>query len=526
MRCFFLFFCVLLFHCIYGDDSAFSVARRVVGSFPHVSVKDAEFVRGGYFNIPGSDRVLDGLPSFLRLAFVSDPSGCSNIGIEVWLPERGWNGRFLGTGNGGGAGHIDYGALARGLKRGFAVANTDMGTFPYANEVVDFPERWHDFGYRATHEMTVVGKCAVFSFYGRVADFSYFLGCSTGGQQALSEAQRFPNDYDGIVAGAPANNRTHLHMSFLWNYKVLQEVAGGNLSYDVLRSVTDAIVRGNVGKDGGAPDDDFLTDPRLASFDFNCLKGRLNEKQIRALELVFEGASDTISGERIYTAFPLGSESSPMGLGYQGDISVTEGQFYPFLWVWGKGFNARSFDFGRDPGRVDSILAPILNANDPDLRPFRDHGGKLLMYTGTCDPIVPFQDAVYYYERVSEMCGGLDSTQCFFRYFIIPGMAHCCNGPGANEFGQSMGGVVPEDGLHDLMTIMIRWVEGNKAPDRIIVTGFTDGDPKRGIRMQRPAFPYPAFPHYIGGDRCLPESFKAVIHERGNVPIPSKRFLK
>ena len=170
----------------------------------------------GGFSLPDG-RHLATLPAFVRVAFTSRPTAVSFIRSEVWLPRAGWNGRFLGTGTGGGAGYIDYQSLAGGLARGFATANTDLGTSPSVYDLIGVPERWADFGYRATHEMTVAAKAIARAYYQRAAHRAYFAGCSTGGQQALAEAQRYPADYDGLLVGAPANNRTHLHASFIWN---------------------------------------------------------------------------------------------------------------------------------------------------------------------------------------------------------------------------------------------------------------------------------------------------------------------
>jgi feruloyl esterase len=191
-----------------------------------VTITEIQDISSGNFPIPGGKTIAN-LPAFIRVAFTSKPTPESNIRSEIWMPKDNWNGRFLGTGNGGGAGAISYGSLVSGVLRGFATANTDMGTSPNVLEAVGHPEIWADFGYRATHEMTVVSKAILQIFYKNADYYSYFTGCSTGGQQALMEAQRYPDDYNGIIAGAPANNRTHLHASFIWNVKSANGVSGG-----------------------------------------------------------------------------------------------------------------------------------------------------------------------------------------------------------------------------------------------------------------------------------------------------------
>ena len=192
---------------------------------PGVTITEVQDVLSGNFTLP-VEKTITNLPAFIRVAFTSRPTIESNIQSEIWLPKENWNGRFLGTGNGGGGGSIGYGSLASGILRGFATANTNMGTSAGVIEAVSHPEIWADFGYRATHEMTVTSKVILQTYYNKSAQFSYFINCSTGGQQALMEAQRYPNDYNGIIAGAPANNRTHLHASFIWNVKANTRITG------------------------------------------------------------------------------------------------------------------------------------------------------------------------------------------------------------------------------------------------------------------------------------------------------------
>ncbi len=227
-----------------------------------VAIIAAKFIDTGRFTLAGESSAIAGLPAFCRVAATLRPTPDSNIKIELWMPEQDWNGRFLGTGNGGGAGKIDYHALVSGIQRGYATANTDMGTSPNANTAVGHPERWIDFGYRSTHEMTSVSKQILERYYEKPESRSYFVGCSTGGGQALMEAQRFPDDYNGIIAGAPANNRTHVHTGLLWNMQVTNLAPGVHLSPETVAFITKSVLAACVGKDGGAPGDDFLTDPR------------------------------------------------------------------------------------------------------------------------------------------------------------------------------------------------------------------------------------------------------------------------
>ncbi len=506
-------------------------------AIPGVTITASERISSGTFQLPGSRQEITGLPSFCRVAATLKPVPESNIRIELWLPESGWNGKFLGTGNGGGAGGIAYGAIANGLKRGFATTNTDMGTSPGPNEAVGHPERWVDFGHRATHEMTVTAKKITEIFYKKPISYSYFAGCSTGGQQALMEAQRYPDDYNGILAGAPANNRTHLHTGFVWNYKVTNEVPGSAfLPKEKLAMITAAVIKACAGKDGGAPGDNFLTDPRACKFDPETLPmcangaddpGCLTERQLTALKNIYAGPSNPKTNERIYTPIPFGSENSGAGIDYQQNPQQAPAAlFYQYKWVSGPDFDYKKFDFDRDQDEMDSILAPILNANNPDLYPLKKLGGKILMYAGTADPLVPFQDAANYYERVIKAQGSLSKTKDFFRFFMIPGMAHCGGGPGLNDCGQNLALNVAQDDEHDILTALMNWVEKNKAPEKLTVSGYIDGDVKKGIRLQRPVYPYPQLPAYVSGNENAPGSYKAVSYAKRKVLKPAKRYLR
>lgn len=496
---------------------------------PGVTITEVQDVSVGNFTQSGKTPITN-LPAFIRVAIISKPTSESNIRIELWLPKDTWNGRFLGTGNGGGAGSINYGALASGVIRGFATANTDMGTSLGVLEAVGHPEIWADFGYRATHEMTTVSKAILAVYYKKDAHHSYFVGCSTGGQQALMEAQRYPDDYDGIVAGAPANNRTHLHASFIWNLQAVNPKTGGvPISQKKMELLSGLLIRDCNGKDGGAPGDNFLTDPRICKFDSKilseCHEGTQTDScfssaEISTLGKIYDGPINPKTGERIYSGLPVGANS----------LTLAASHLYLFNWVFGNKFDYATFDyatfdFDRDMAKVDSILGPVLNANNPDLRPFKKQGGKILMYTGTFDQLVPFEDALSYYERVVKNQQGLKQTQDFFRYFLVPGMGHCGGGPGLNDFGQGLSLNVKQDREHDLMTAMIDWVENNIPPEKMIATTFNCCDTANRINFQRPIFPYPKFPDYQGGDLKNSSSFKGEKHKRGEVTVPAQIYL-
>ncbi|MCY1202651.1 Mono(2-hydroxyethyl) terephthalate hydrolase [compost metagenome] len=483
---------------------------------------------------PGEPSPLTGLPAFCRVTVTMKPSPDSNVGVEVWLPRANWNGRFLGTGNGGPAGAITYyTGLREGLIRGFAVANTDLGAARDITTREGHPEQWVDFGNRATREMTVAGKAIVNAYYNAPPKYSYFQGCSTGGQQALINAQRYPTDYDGIVVGAPGNNRTHLNMSFVWNHKALT-APGAALTPGKAKMVQSKSIAACVGKDGGSPTDTFLTDPRQCNFDPDtlprCISGDgddcLTEPQLTALKKWYAGPTNPRTGERIYPGVPFGSEALLYGPVDQAASWWPAQQFYPFYWIFGKDFSFNTFDFDRDVDTIDSRLASILNANNPDLSAFKAHGGKMIMYTGVQDPAVVYSGAIDYYERVVKAQGGdLRSTQEHFRYYLVPGMGHCSGldgGNGGTEFGQPYSAVVPSNAKGDVLVQMTEWVEKQKAPEEIIGTSYT---PSGQIATQRPLCVYPKLPTYQGGDATKASSFVCKDAPRGNAPAAADRYL-
>jgi feruloyl esterase len=473
-----------------------------------------------------------GMPAFCRVRAVATPTPDSHIGIEVWLPLKNWNGRLLGTGNGGGAGQIAYEmGMVEGLKRGFAVANTDMGTAPDINGTIGHPERWVDFGHRATHEMTRVAKTVVAAFY-KVASFrAYFEGCSTGGQQALSNAQRYPNDYDGILAGDPGHNRTHVASYFLWNYAALTRSPAAALSAGQWSMVSNAVLASCAGKDGGAPGDRFLTDPRQCRFDTatlpvcktgaagdDCLTGA----QLATLRRLYAGPVNPRTGERIYAGLTPGSENMPLGPIMQGAPSWPAQQFYPFTWSMGAAFDAQKFDFDHDLDRVDAQLASTLNANDADLSDFARRGGKLLLYSGLADPAVPVAEVIAYYDRVIANGGDPKAAAAFARLFLVPGMGHCFGGPGVTDIGQPFTSDVPPAPQNDALMTLVAWTEGGAAPDMLVAQKPAD---KQNPAQERPVCAYPAFPHYRGGDVTKRASFACAPHAPGTDQPPAGRYL-
>ncbi|MCK1385556.1 tannase/feruloyl esterase family alpha/beta hydrolase [Bradyrhizobium sp. 21] len=541
----------------------------------HTVINSADDNTTGTFVPPGSSPIT-GLPAFCRVTATLIPSSDSSIRIEVWLPESTWNGRFLGTGGGGFQGVITYNELASGIQAGFAATNSDLGTGssgcnplfcgsagnmgnPLAIEFGDpaapstglfgHPERIKDFGYRAIHLMTERGKEIVNAFYGHRSQRAYFAGCSTGGQNALMEAQRFPNDYDGILAGAAAFNRTHLHMAGLYGWQNTHASPGRFIQAGQMTLINQAVLKQCVGQDGGAKTDQFLTDPRDCHFDpkvLLCKGGNappacLTSDQVTTMQRYYAGTIDPVNGQIINPGSERGNETDDilaLGLAFQERLPepAFDGLFY---WVFGPSFgypasatNFANFDFHRDVDKVDDQLAAVLNATSTDLGDFRAHGGKLLMYHGWADPLIPSQSSINYFlalvgnegpgfQQGAQPVGFFDHgngpsnpalrrTQSYARLFMVPGLYHCSGGPGPNTF--------------DALTPLVKWVEAGVAPDTILATKFVADTPP-AVQMTRPLCVFPKVAKYNGsGDANNAANFTCVTDENDFNQKPAPKY--
>jgi feruloyl esterase len=472
------------------------------------------------------------LPAFCRVSATTGIDRHSNILVELWLPQReAWNSKLLGTGNGGFAGTISFGALAGGLKRGYAVTNTDLGTFPASSASwaagTGQPDMLKDWGYRSTHEMTVLAQALTKRYYGKPPALSYFSGCSTGGHQALMEAQLYPNDYDAILAGAPANNRTRLHMAFLQTGLDVHATPRSWISPEKLAAVHEAVLKACAGKFGGAPGDRFLADPTQCNFkprDMVCKPGQkdistcLDPDQGVALEKIYGGFTNPRTHEIFYPGWPLGSEPQLGGLFGTRDQTVRGfvGSLVP--WAMGAAFDVTKFDFDRDMARVDAELGPVMNHVNPDLSAFVAHGGKLIVFHGLADGIVGPLDTINYFERIGAAMPGRDD---FARLYMAPGVAHCTGGDGPDQFGQ--GADRKEgDGDHDLLKALDTWRSAGHAPGAIIATKF---DAAGAVAATRLLCPYPQRAFSQGGDAKDARSFACQAAPGAKFPRPAPAYL-
>jgi feruloyl esterase len=437
-------------------------------------------------------------PSATRtiVKLVLRPAKGSNINVEVWLPDaEKWNARFLGLGNGGAAGHINSGSLAGASAGGYAVATTDMGTAPNPDSGVGNPEVWKDFGFRATHLMTVAAKEIVRAYYGKDPEYSYFSGGSTGGQQALQEAQRYPGDYDGIAAAVAAHCRTPLHAYFLWNDQILKKCPfTKSQDASVIAAANEFMAAREIPVAAGK----FVSDPRCTAQDIEAVialarkkDATLTDEHAAALRKLFDGPRHAVTGERIFNGIPLGSS-----------IEASHGHLYLFNWVLGKDRKLEDINFGADIDTYTAKLAPYLNAENPDLSAFEKRGGKLVMTLGTADSVVPYHASVDYYERVIERLGGLEKVQSFFRFYLVPGLAHG-GGPGINQ-------------PPNLLDVVRAWREKGTAP--FALTGRHAENGKTPWEM--PLYPYPT----KTGWNASTSSFQPVDGPRGGVERIAERF--
>jgi feruloyl esterase len=495
------------------------------------TITSAQLVAEGTFTPPAGQQGFPGadnyrqVPEFCRVRADVRPSKDSDIKIEVWMPTSAWNGKYQGQGNGGFAGTIDYSGLASAVRRGYASAATDTG---HAGEATDATwalghrEKIIDFGYRGIHEMSVQAKAVIAAFYGKGPQHSYFASCSDGGREALMEAQRFPDDYDGIVAGAPANFWTHLVAGAAWNSQALLSDPSSYIPAAKLPAISAAALAACDAKDGLT--DELISDPTACHFDparIQC-KGPesdtcLTEAQVTALKKIYAGPRAS-SGTQIFPGYMPGGELGGggwapwiTGSAPRKSLQFAFGtHFFADMVFDDANWDFRKFKLEEDTRLADKKVAAMLNATNPDLRPFRKRGGKLILYHGWSDAAISPINSIHYYDSVMKKMGS--GAGDFIRLFMVPGLQHCFMGPGPNAFGQFSSG--PQgDPEHDVLSAVERWVESGVAPQKVIATKYVnDLDPSQGVKMTRPLCPYPQVAAYHGtGDKNDAASFACVV---------------
>ncbi len=416
------------------------------------------------------------IPAHCRVLLDLKPSSDSLIKMELWLPTQNWNGKFMGVGNGGFAGSIQgrTGDMPQALRLGYATAGTDTGHQTSGGAwAIGHPEKMIDFGYRSTHEMTLKAKQVVKAFYDQSPRYSYFKGCSTGGRMAMMEAQRYPNDYDGIIAGALANR--HIHM---WTAGVARSINLARNPEGAISAEQAALVNNLVmGKCDGLKEG-FLNNPRQCKVDFSTLKcpvGKadnscLTEPQLKTVEAHYGGVKNS-KGELIFSGQALGN-----AIGAQQPPVNGPGSTFDLVRIAynDANFDWRKFDLDRDMKFLDEKIGYV-DAVNPDLKKFKSSGGKLLLYHGWADTGITPETTIWYYESVLDKMGKNQSD--WMQLFMVPGMGHCGGGPGVNTF--------------DSIGVLEKWVEKGIAPDTIM------GRNNAGT-LTRPLCPYPQAAEYKG----------------------------
>jgi Tannase and feruloyl esterase len=502
-------------------------------TLPNATITLAEGVAAGTFSPPdlkAGEKVphlYKVAPAFCRVVVTLKPTADSDIKVEVWLPERGWNGKFRGQGNGGFAGYIAYAGLAASVSQGYAAASTDTGhSTQGADWALGHPEKIVDYGYRGIHEMTVDAKTIVKKFYGDDAKRSYFASCSNGGRQALMEAQRFPDDYDGIIAGAPANNWVPMLTGGL---KFLQATdQAGYIPPAKVPAIGKAVLAACDAQDGVA--DGVLNDPRQCHFDPSAMlcKGAdsdacLTAPQVDSLKTIYAGAHDA-SGKQIFPGLLPGAEEGRGGWATWvtgSEQGKSSGAFFVGGYFGNMVYGKPDWDY--KTANIDDALqlafektGDSMDAVNPDMRPFLAHG-KLIMYHGWNDPGISPLNSVNFYNSVVAAVGNKSADE-WLRLYMVPGMQHCGGGPGATAFGQDE--AAPRSGAdHDIFTSLVQWVEDGRAPTTIIATKYKETDSAKDahpqVEMTRPLCPYPQAAKYNGtGDKNLAASFSCATESR------------
>ena len=485
-----------------GQPTATSCENLASLALPYTRITLAQPVAAGAFTAApppfGPPPDYRRLPGFCRVTATIAPVPDSEIKIEVWLPVEGWNGKFVGVGNGGFSGDIPHFMMGNPLQSGYAVAATNTGHDgggADASFAVGHPEKLTDYGWRAVHELTVKAKAIITAHYGRSPRLAYWTGCSSGGRQGLKEAQRFPGDYDGIVAGAPAHNFMPLLAYATHVQRVMTDTAI-RLTARHLTLIKSAMLAACDAKDGVT--DSMVEDPRRCAFDPASLAcdaanapNCLNPQQLAAVRSLYAGVVNsragttpmpgpTPGGEPAWMAFR--PRAFPIGASYFRDIVMRDASWTPAM-----------FDMDRDLARALADDPAELMTTKTDLRDYIARGGKLLLWHGWTDALIPARSTIEYYEAVLSASGREASNAV--KLFMLPGVDHCAGGEGADMF--------------DALRVIDAWVDQGQAPDRIVAQRPLPG----GATRTRALCPYPMIARYRGtGSTDEERNFECVRH--------------
>ena len=461
------------------------------------------------------------VPAYCRVAGSIHPTADSDIRFELWMPAQGWNHRYEQVGNGGLAGAILRTTLIEPLQQHWAVAGTDDGhvgsSMSDGRWALGHPEKITDYGYRAVHLTAQRSQAIVHAYYGAKAAHRYFVGCSDGGRESLMEAQRYPGDFDGFVAGAPAQNIPSLVVGQVYRAQTAQALGPNRLSDAQMHFVIERELAHCDSLDGLK--DGLIADPRRCDFDPRELvcgapaagEACLSSAQAEAIRKVYNGPHDSAAGTPLAYGYAdtVGTEVPALRSGAPPDAMGQ--QFFGNLVYGNPSLDPTTLDLTRAAHDAHERLGSMLDPSSPDLHGIKDSGKKIIQFHGWADPAVPAQLSLAYFESVQKALG---DTREFYRLFMVPGMGHCGGGIGPSWL---TGNAVPHDNEHDVVLALSHWVEDGVAPNQIIATEF-DGpvpDPLNGppagtpIRSQRPVCAYPKVSQYTGhGATTVAESFR------------------
>ena len=458
-------------------------------SLRQARVTAAEFVAAGAASPGRGGRGGAGapLPAHCRVAVTLTPSSDSHIEMEIWLPADNWNGKFLAVGNGGWAGSISFDAMANGLRRGYATASNDTGhTGGSASFALGHPEKLIDFGYRAMHEMAVQSKAIVQAFYSRAPRLSYYQGCSTGGRQGMMSAQRYPDDFDAIIAGAPVYNVVHLNVSQVALQVGMLKRPATLVSPEQRTMLADAVVNACDQRDGVR--DGIVSEPRACTFDpavLSCSAAAgpvaascLTAPQVENARSAYAPVT-TAGGALVYPGRSPGFESGWRIPAPGAPLNPLFSDMVRYVGRQDPDWDPMTFDLETDLA-LALKQAAFIEASDPDLARFKARGGKLLLYHGWADPGPAPENTINYYEAVNRTMGGRQDE--WMRLFLMPGVGHCGGGVGPDQA--------------DFLGALERWREQGVAPDRITATRAAG----RGTStpLSRPLCPFPQVARHTG----------------------------
>jgi feruloyl esterase len=453
------------------------------------SVTSAERVAAGQFPAPAGGppearALYPKLPAFCRVNATLKPSPDSDIRIEVWLPAEGWNGKLVEGGNGAYGSNFSYGVMAQALLAGYAATSSNTGhDGSSAAFVLGHPEKLIDWAWRAVHENAVAAKAVVRANYGNASKQAYFEGCSTGGRQAYGEAQRYPADFNGIVAGDPGINLTHQTASETWVAQQVHRGPGAAIPASKFAIIHAAALAACDERDGVK--DGVIENPLQCKFDPGVLLCRhgdapdcLTAPQVETARDMYRGAVDS-KGEQIFPGLMPGSEMGWSALGGPEPMEYALDS-YKYVVMKNPDWDYMTLNLDRDVLYADQTVAREVNNADPNLKPFFARGGKLLGYHGAADPGLTPLNSVNYYESVARTLGGVNVLSNSYRLFLVPGMLHCGGGDGTSTF--------------DMIAALDQWVQTNQAPESIPASRVRDGK----VDRTRPLCPYPKQAVYQG----------------------------